>query len=240
MVIIPCNPWSDSLDSSVSAQTFSISITPLGKMYQYVQPPILSQQPYSVNVGPYAVPFTVIIGPHGKMYQCKFCPYSAVRAAFVKNHQVKHTKEQPFDCSVCSGPLSIPFMQPYSVAITPNGKPLYHCKICSYSSTRPNHVMQPSGQTFDASPQPYSISVGTVAVHRSDLSQQPYNICMGLVGKEYYCKTCPYSTTKLGNMKLHQVKHTGERPYACNLCGKTFGYKSNLNSHRITVHYMKT
>ncbi|GIX73910.1 hypothetical protein CDAR_61431 [Caerostris darwini] len=58
------------------------------------------------------------------MYQCKFCPYSAVCAAFVKNHQVKHTKEQPFDCSVCSAHLSIPFMQPYSIAITPNGKPL--------------------------------------------------------------------------------------------------------------------
>lgn len=37
------------------------------------------------------------------------------------------------------------------------------------------------------------------------------------------------------NYRMHQTKHSGERPFACELCSKTFAMKACLKSH-LMVH----
>lgn len=49
--------------------------------------------------------------------------------------------------------------------------------------------------------------------------------------KRYICDICNYMTFSIGNLHLHQRKHTGERPYTCPSCDKRFTRVAHLNQH---------
>ncbi|GFU20207.1 uncharacterized protein NPIL_126581 [Nephila pilipes] len=53
--------------------------------------------------------------------------------------------------------------------------------------------------------------------------------------KIYSCPYCSYSTPGRGNLKRHNLIHSGERPYVCNLCSKSFRQKTHLK-HHLLVH----
>lgn len=45
------------------------------------------------------------------------------------------------------------------------------------------------------------------------------------------CSLCPYSTYDLSNFKRHMRSHSGEHPFRCHLCDKSFTRKENLKKH---------
>ena len=51
-------------------------------------------------------------------------------------------------------------------------------------------------------------------------------------GKKYPCTLCRKSFTQGGNLKIHALTHSREKPktYLCTLCTKSFTYNGNLKS----------
>ena len=49
--------------------------------------------------------------------------------------------------------------------------------------------------------------------------------------RPYECEICKKTFTQSSSTKPHMLIHTGEKPYQCDICGKRFTVKSNLTKH---------
>lgn len=52
--------------------------------------------------------------------------------------------------------------------------------------------------------------------------------------KNFTCKHCKYSTCKSSNFKTHMLRHLGQKPYHCPICGKQYTTKFELHRHSLT------
>ncbi|XP_038847504.1 zinc finger protein 2-like isoform X1 [Salvelinus namaycush] len=56
--------------------------------------------------------------------------------------------------------------------------------------------------------------------------------------KPYCCLHCGRRFSHAGNLQKHKRVHTGERPYGCQQCGKTFSQSSHLKKHQ-RIHVVR-
>ncbi|XP_041423166.1 uncharacterized protein LOC734388 isoform X3 [Xenopus laevis] len=49
--------------------------------------------------------------------------------------------------------------------------------------------------------------------------------------KYYLCLTCGKKFGRKEHCKIHQLVHTGEKPFTCSVCGKCFSFKNHMKSH---------
>ena len=52
--------------------------------------------------------------------------------------------------------------------------------------------------------------------------------------KPYQCKICSKSFKRKDHLTTHMMTHTGDKPYKCSICDKSFAHKSNLKNHQTT------
>lgn len=58
--------------------------------------------------------------------------------------------------------------------------------------------------------------------------------------KPYICELCGKSFAASGDVQRHMVVHTGDRPHLCDICGRGFSNFSNLKEHKKTHTTDKT
>ena len=54
--------------------------------------------------------------------------------------------------------------------------------------------------------------------------------------RPFRCEACAKSFTQLAHLQKHRLVHTGDRPHRCEICGRRFTSKSNMRSH-LRLHH---
>ncbi|RXG59708.1 Zinc finger protein, partial [Armadillidium vulgare] len=176
-----------------------------------------------------------------RIYGCPFCSYtSSMQMSNVVRHiKYRHTGERPFKCSFCSKSFTEKSNLKAHLRRHTGEKP-FKCQRCSASFAY-NSSLKISGSIGNAE---IINSVGDVLY--SDLPEEQteewsyanrINVYLSGGSRTYGCPFCPYaSMNHKSDVERHiKYRHTGERPFLCSYCPKSFTEKSNLKAH-LRIH----
>ena len=152
---------------------------------------------------------------------CRFCHETFSCASQVERHELFHTGEKPYMCGNCGKSFAMKWNLDQHMRIHTGEKP-YSCETCgkSYTSTyylkrhQALHVKF-KGQRF----MKMRKKAGSYAASPRGL---------------WDCHFCDMVFVCRAALNRHERVHTGEKPYSCEVCGKTFAQKAGVKSHMKT------
>lgn len=65
------------------------------------------------------------------------------------------------------------------------------------------------------------------------------NIHADVKPRPFQCELCDYAASNKWHLKEHYRRHTGEQPYKCPVCEKSFSHQGTMNRHCKTIHRME-
>ncbi|XP_066982210.1 zinc finger protein 91-like [Macrobrachium rosenbergii] len=158
-------------------------------------------------------------------HQCDVCGKSFTQPSSLKTHQKLHSGERPHFCSVCSERFTLKSALQSHMRTHTKEKP-FSCEYCSKSFAQPsalkNHLKTHGKDKTRSS-----------VCKKEDFSSDD-DTPSEKKAKKHQCEICGRSFAVKSTLKIHMMRHVGERPHKCNVCSKSFTQSSTLKIHMRT------
>ncbi|XP_053667564.1 zinc finger protein ZFP2-like [Anopheles marshallii] len=177
-------------------------------------------------------------------YKCYFCGVTFESSLQFTHHMPSHFTDVPYTCTECDG-LVFKTVREASKHISyhdANERP-FQCRICTLRfSTRINSL------THERKMHRYKLkrmerkqgNNGHAKRKVPDKRNKPNNIKASSKAAEklaqYGCEICGRKFTAKKNYTRHLMIHTGEKPYKCDRCDRSYRQSGELKKHRTIQH----
>ena len=133
-------------------------------------------------------------------------------------------------------PMSLPTITINSGENALDKKPLQH----SFNPSTTTNLMSSSPQSPSALSSTSSSSSTSPKLYNNGFHSVPHTALQRRksrsmsCSKDYVCELCKPNKrfVQLAHLRIHQRKHTGERPFVCSYCNKSFAQQGNLKTHQ--------
>lgn len=199
-----------------------------------------------------------------KPYKCNHCDASFAQQNSLTNHALIHTGEKPFKCNQCEYAATQKTTLELHLRTHTGEKP-YKCNQCEYASTQNQqlkiHMLTHTGErpyvcTHEGCNKTFTMQKSLDYHILKHTGERPHacQICSKTFRCQSTLKThmlkhdnikpfkceyegCLYSGRTSGMLASHiRQNHTGEKPYTCETCNKSFTQLSKLTYHTRRIH----
>jgi len=168
--------------------------------------------------------------PGDEPIHCDVCGRGFSLLVHLKRHMKVHVTDRQFFCDICGASFAEKgHLDKHVIAHLPEDEKEAAMKLASAKSKQVIHRCRKCNETF---PNQWRLRRHNIEKHRSRPAptKTPESRC-----------TCPICGKMLSyRLSVHMRQHTGERPYKCTTCGKTFYQRSSLTQHMTMHSGMKT
>ncbi|KAH8347577.1 hypothetical protein KR059_012975 [Drosophila kikkawai] len=138
-----------------------------------------------------------------KIYFCDQCGKEFNDKGNLNLHLVRHTGVKPFECPDCGKREFSMYLMNIHIRVKHRGEKPFVCKYCD--------------ESFSDSTQR--------SRHQSRMHE------LKVANRRYNCAFCDLRFEVQSQLKKHEVVHSGQRNYPCEICNVAFTRKFNLQTH---------